>query len=113
MLEMVLKHPEEVPALVKLKLASVQASRFVPPEPHWAFCYKLLKRVSRSFAIVIHQLGPELRNAVSNSLITSVLLLVFTPFPVRAKKVLVALPFAGIYTESAISSSLFLFLLGH
>ncbi|CAM6115159.1 unnamed protein product [Calypogeia fissa] len=64
MIEMILRHPEELPALVKLKVASVQALRFVPPEPHWAFCYNLLQRVSRSFAVVIHQLGPELRNAI-------------------------------------------------
>ncbi|KAL2629196.1 hypothetical protein R1flu_013882 [Riccia fluitans] len=62
--EMVLKHPEELPALVKLKLAAMQATRYVPPEPHWAFCYNMLQKVSRSFAIVIQQLGPELRNAV-------------------------------------------------
>ncbi|BBN07207.1 farnesyl-diphosphate farnesyltransferase [Marchantia polymorpha subsp. ruderalis] len=64
MMEMVLKHPEELPALLKLQLASMQATRFLPPEPHWAFCYKMLQNVSRSFAIVIHQLGPELRNAI-------------------------------------------------
>ena len=30
----------------------------------WVFCFEILNRVSRSFAIVIEELGDELRNAV-------------------------------------------------
>lgn len=60
-----LRHPEEVPFLVKLKFAALRASRAIPADPHLAFCYTSLNNVSRSFAIVIQQLGPELRNAVS------------------------------------------------
>jgi farnesyl-diphosphate farnesyltransferase len=57
--------PEEVVALVKLRVAAGQIKRQIPPEEHWAFCYDMLQKVSRSFALVIQQLGPELRNAVS------------------------------------------------
>jgi farnesyl-diphosphate farnesyltransferase len=64
LVEVLLKHPEELPALVKLKIAAMQASRAIPADPDLAFCYKLLTRVSRSFSIVIQQLGPELRDAV-------------------------------------------------
>jgi hypothetical protein len=34
---------------------------------HNAFCYTMLNKVSRSFAMVIQQLGSELRNAVSRT----------------------------------------------
>ncbi|XP_058113635.1 squalene synthase 1-like [Magnolia sinica] len=60
----ILKHPEDFYALVKLKIAAVQAEKQIPPDPHWAFCYTMLHKVSRSFALVIQQLRPELRNAV-------------------------------------------------
>ena len=61
----VLSRPEEVPALVRLKLAAGRIRRQIPPQEHWAFAYHMLQRVSRSFALVIQQLGPDLRNAVS------------------------------------------------
>jgi farnesyl-diphosphate farnesyltransferase len=60
-----LSRPEEVVALVKLRVAAGQIKRQIPPQEHWAFCYDMLQKVSRSFALVIQQLGPELRNAVS------------------------------------------------
>lgn len=56
--------PGEAAALVKLRVAAVQVRKQVPAEEHWAFAYSMLQRVSRSFAFVIQQLGPELRNAV-------------------------------------------------
>jgi len=59
-----LSRPEEVLALVKLRVAAGQIKRQIPPEEHWAFAYSMLQKVSRSFALVIQQLGPELRNAV-------------------------------------------------
>ncbi|CAM0877024.1 unnamed protein product [Alopecurus aequalis] len=59
-----LSRPEEVVALVKLRVAAGQIKRQIPPQEHWAFAYDMLQRVSRSFALVIQQLGPELRNAV-------------------------------------------------
>jgi len=62
-----LSRPEEVVALVKLRVAAGQIKRQIPPPPeeHWGFAYSMLQKVSRSFALVIQQLGPELRNAVS------------------------------------------------
>uniref|UniRef100_A0A453M5E3 Squalene synthase n=1 Tax=Aegilops tauschii subsp. strangulata TaxID=200361 RepID=A0A453M5E3_AEGTS len=60
----VLSRPEEVPALLRLKLAAGRIRRQIPPQDHWAFAYDMLQRVSRSFALVIQQLGPDLRNAV-------------------------------------------------
>ncbi|KAF8778995.1 hypothetical protein HU200_003100 [Digitaria exilis] len=61
-----LSRPEEVVALVKLRVAAGQIKRQIPPEEHWAFAYSMLQNVSRSFALVIQQLGPELRNAVKD-----------------------------------------------
>jgi farnesyl-diphosphate farnesyltransferase len=59
--------PGEVYAALKLKKkirgwrkrAESQAR-----DADWAFCFEMLNKVSRSFAIVIEQLGDELRNAV-------------------------------------------------
>ncbi|KAL8143772.1 hypothetical protein V2J09_016804 [Rumex salicifolius] len=59
-----LKHLDDLYPLVKLKLAANSAAKQIPPEPHWAFCYTMLRKVSRSFGFVIQQLGTELRNAV-------------------------------------------------
>ncbi|KAF8410513.1 hypothetical protein HHK36_003043 [Tetracentron sinense] len=63
-LGVILKHPDDFYPLLKLKFAARHAEKQIPPEPHWAFCYTLLHKVSRSFGLVIQQLGPELRNAV-------------------------------------------------
>lgn len=60
----ILKHPDDVYPLFKLKMAVNHAQKQIPPEPHWAFCYNMLHKVSRSFGLVIQQLGTELRNAV-------------------------------------------------
>ncbi|KAK3195384.1 hypothetical protein Dsin_026694 [Dipteronia sinensis] len=60
----VLKHPDDFYPLLKLKMAARYAEKQIPPEPHWAFCYTMLHKVSRSFALVIQQLGTDLRNAV-------------------------------------------------
>ncbi|KAG4985131.1 hypothetical protein JHK86_032822 [Glycine max] len=60
----ILKHPDDFYPLLKLKMAARNAEKQIPPEPHWAFCYTMLHKVSRSFALVIQQLGTELRNAV-------------------------------------------------
>ncbi|KAM5548664.1 squalene synthase 2 [Rosa sericea] len=59
-----LKHPDDIYPLLKLKMAARNIEKQVPPEPHWAFCYTMLHKVSRSFALVIQQLGTDLRNAV-------------------------------------------------
>ncbi|XP_038722218.1 squalene synthase 1-like [Tripterygium wilfordii] len=58
------KHPDDVYPLFKLKMAAKQAEKQIRPQPHWAFCYTMLLKVSRSFALVIQQLGPQLRDAV-------------------------------------------------
>nr|AJK30627.1 squalene synthase [Panax ginseng]AJK30629.1 squalene synthase [Panax ginseng] len=60
----ILKHPEDFYPLLKLKIAARHAEKQIPSEPHWAFCYSMLHKVSRSFGLVIQQLGPQLRDAV-------------------------------------------------
>lgn len=57
------KHPDEIPPLIKLKIAAHRAQKAIPKDPNLAFCYRMLTRVSRSFSIVIQQLSPELRDA--------------------------------------------------
>nr|AOS51490.1 squalene synthase [Calamus jenkinsianus] len=64
MLAAIMEHPEELFLLVKMKMAADRIKKQIPVEPHWAFSYTMLQKVSRSFALVIQQLGPELRNAV-------------------------------------------------
>jgi farnesyl-diphosphate farnesyltransferase len=59
-----LKHPEDLPGLLKLKVASVAASRAIPSDPNLAFCFQMLRRVSHSLSLFIQQLSPDLRNAV-------------------------------------------------
>ncbi|KAL2537596.1 Squalene synthase [Forsythia ovata] len=60
----ILRHPDDLYPLIKLKMAMRHAEKQIPPEPHWAFCYTLLHKVSRSFALVIQQLDTDLRDAV-------------------------------------------------
>jgi farnesyl-diphosphate farnesyltransferase len=60
----ILKNPEDLTHLLKLKMASVAANRAIPADPNLAFCYQMLGRVTRSFSIVIQELEPGLRNAV-------------------------------------------------
>ncbi|XP_044508951.1 squalene synthase 3-like isoform X3 [Mangifera indica] len=59
----VLRHPDDFYPLLNLKMAVHNAAKQIPPEPHWAFCYTMLQKVSRSFALVIQQLDTDLRNA--------------------------------------------------
>lgn len=61
-----MKHPDEFYPLLKLKMAVNKAEKQIPSEAHWGFCYSMLHKVSRSFALVIQQLGTDLRNAVSS-----------------------------------------------
>ncbi|KAJ8572226.1 hypothetical protein K7X08_008737 [Anisodus acutangulus] len=63
-LRAILKNPDDLFPLMKLKLAARHAEKQIPPEPHWGFCYSMLHKVSRSFALVIQQLPVELRDAV-------------------------------------------------
>lgn len=64
-LKAVLQHPDDFYPLMKLMMATKQAEKQIPTEPHWGFCYSMLHKVSRSFGLVIQQLGSELRDAVS------------------------------------------------
>ncbi|KAJ6846502.1 squalene synthase-like [Iris pallida] len=59
-----MENPSDLYALLKLKVASDRIRRQVPADPHWGFSYTMLHKVSRSFALVIQQLQPQLRNAV-------------------------------------------------
>ncbi|KAL6545987.1 squalene synthetase-like protein [Orobanche gracilis] len=63
-LRAILRHPDDLYPMVKLKLAARIAERQIPAEPHWGFCYSMLHKVSRSFALVIQQLDTDLRDAV-------------------------------------------------
>ncbi|WCJ40907.1 Squalene synthase [Euphorbia peplus] len=60
----ILRHPDDFYPLLKLKMAAKHAEKQIPAQPHWAFCYSMLHKVSRSFSLVIQQLGTELRDAV-------------------------------------------------
>ena len=60
----ILKNTDDLYPLIKLKVAVMQAEKQIPPEPHWGFCYSMLHKVSRSFALVIQQLDTDLRDAV-------------------------------------------------
>mmetsp|Transcript_19312 Transcript_19312/g.53627 ORF Transcript_19312/g.53627 Transcript_19312/m.53627 type:complete len:125 (-) Transcript_19312:1468-1842(-) len=62
-----LYRPSEFLALLKLKKKIQewkQRSAMQERDADWEFCYDMLNKVSRSFAIVIEQLGDELRNAI-------------------------------------------------
>lgn len=55
-----LQHPQEIKPMAEMYLADKRAQQ-LPQEPNQAFCYDMLNKVSRSFAIVIQQLPQELR----------------------------------------------------
>ncbi|KAL2537597.1 Squalene synthase [Forsythia ovata] len=55
---------DEVYPMIKLKMAMRRVKKQIPLESHWAFCYTLLNKLSRSFAFVIQQLDGDLRDAV-------------------------------------------------
>lgn len=63
-----MRYPDDIYPLLKMKRAIEKAEKQIPPEPHWGFCYSMLHKVSRSFSLVIQQLNTELRNAVRSSL---------------------------------------------
>ncbi|KAI4297660.1 hypothetical protein L6164_037542 [Bauhinia variegata] len=61
----VLRHPEEIFPMLKLKMEMKNAEKQVPEKPHWAFCYTMLRKVSRSFAFTIQQLDShQLRDSI-------------------------------------------------
>ncbi|GAB4816197.1 hypothetical protein N2152v2_003243 [Parachlorella kessleri] len=59
----VLSRPEELVPLASMFLAAKRA-KILPRDPSLAFCYDMLNRVSRSFAVVIQQLPVQLRDAI-------------------------------------------------
>nr|QEV81839.1 squalene synthase [Prunella vulgaris] len=63
-LRAILRHPDDLYPLLKLKYAARNVQKQIPQEPHWAFCYKMLHKVSRSFGLVIQQLDTDLRDAI-------------------------------------------------
>ena len=62
-LSLLLKHPGDLVPLLREKRVADNAKK-LPKEPNLAFCYDMLNKVSRSFAIVIQQLPHELQDAV-------------------------------------------------
>ncbi|GBG77925.1 hypothetical protein CBR_g25856 [Chara braunii] len=60
---LLLQRPDEMACMWRVRMASRRITK-LPKDPDLAFCYAMLNRVSRSFAIVIQQLGQELRDAV-------------------------------------------------
>uniref|UniRef100_A0A3Q7IJX9 Squalene synthase n=1 Tax=Solanum lycopersicum TaxID=4081 RepID=A0A3Q7IJX9_SOLLC len=62
-----IKHPDEFYPLMKLMLLAKRVEKKTSVwllQPHWAFCYATLRKVSRSFALVIQQLPSDLRDVV-------------------------------------------------
>ena len=62
-ISVLLRHPFDVFPLLRVKKMADEAKK-LPKEENLAFCYDMLNKVSRSFAIVIQQLDEELRDAV-------------------------------------------------
>lgn len=56
-------HPEEIWPLMQLYQRAAAAKK-LPKDETWRYCYGALNRTSRSFALVIQQLPPELKDAV-------------------------------------------------
>ncbi|KAK9691022.1 hypothetical protein RND81_09G171100 [Saponaria officinalis] len=60
----IVKNPDEIYSLLKLKMAVKSAEKQIHEQLHWSFCYSMLHKVSKSFALIIQQLGTQLRDAV-------------------------------------------------
>ncbi|KAL1197395.1 Squalene synthase 1 [Cardamine amara subsp. amara] len=58
----IVRHPDEMCLLLKLKMEIKKAQMQIPSGAHWSLCYSMLHNVSTSFSYVIHQLRTELRN---------------------------------------------------
>ena len=64
-----MSNPSELPYLAMMYMSARKAKKMSEEKrtggsQSFAFCYEILNAVSRSFAIVIQQLDPELRDAV-------------------------------------------------
>ena len=58
-----LRHPDEIIPMLGMVVAAQKAKR-LPQDPSLKFCYDMLNKVSRSFAVVIQQLPERLRDAI-------------------------------------------------
>ncbi|KAL5791029.1 hypothetical protein ACOSQ2_005917 [Xanthoceras sorbifolium] len=59
----ILKHPDELYYLVKLKMALRGAEKHIPTEPHWAFCHAMVYKFLRN-ALIFQQFETKIRDAV-------------------------------------------------
>ena len=58
-----LNNPDEIIPLLGMYIASRKAKK-LPKDESLKFCYDMLNKVSRSFAVVIQQLPERLRDAI-------------------------------------------------
>lgn len=58
-----LRHPDEIIPMLGMFMAA-QKAKSLPKDPSLKFCYEMLNKVSRSFAVVIQQLPERLRDAI-------------------------------------------------
>ena len=65
-LSLLLRHPGDLFPLITVKRMADKAKK-LPKEPNLAFCYDMLNKVSRLFAIVIQQLPHELQDGCASS----------------------------------------------
>lgn len=59
----ILSHPDEFVPLVSMYIKAKKAQK-LPKDEGLRFCYDMLNKVSRSFAVVIQQLPERLRDAI-------------------------------------------------
>ncbi|KAL5791027.1 hypothetical protein ACOSQ2_005915 [Xanthoceras sorbifolium] len=59
----ILKDPDELYYLVKLKMALRGAEKHIPTEPHWAFCHAMVYKFLRN-ALIFQQFETKIRDAV-------------------------------------------------
>ncbi|KAL5858309.1 hypothetical protein ACOSQ3_005767 [Xanthoceras sorbifolium] len=59
----ILKYPEELYYLVKLKMALRGAEKHIPSQPHWAFCYTMVYKFLRN-ALIFQQFETKIKDAV-------------------------------------------------
>ncbi|XP_054786740.1 squalene synthase 2-like [Prosopis cineraria] len=61
----ILKHPEEIYPMLKLRMVIRNAEKVIPDQqPHWVFCHTILHKVARSFALTIQHLDSHLRHSI-------------------------------------------------
>ncbi|XP_060209128.1 squalene synthase-like isoform X3 [Lycium barbarum] len=60
----IVRHPNELYPLMKLLVIAKRAEKETPSQPHLRYCYLMLRKISRSFSLVIQQLPLQLRDVV-------------------------------------------------